>query len=73
MKFGYFFDGTEVLRKGLEKETDLREKVWLSVGIPVILITLCFVACGFACIHNLSNKITRNIIQLYETLEDMLS
>ena len=71
MKFGYFFDGTEALKQALEKERDLKYIVLSKVSIPIIIVTICFMWCGVYQIKDRSEKITRGIITLYETLEDI--
>ena len=71
MKFGYFFDGTEALERGLAKEAQLKYIVLSKVSIPIIIVTICFMICGIYQIKDRSEKITRGIITLYETLEDI--
>ena len=71
MKFGYFFDGTEALAKALDKEAKLKYIVLSKVSIPILIVTICFMLCGIYQIKDRSEKITRGIITLYETLEDI--
>ena len=71
MKFGYFFDGTAALEQALEKEKQLKYIVLSKVSIPIVIVTVCFMICGIIQIKDRSEKITRGIITLYETLEDI--
>lgn len=73
MKFGYFFDGTQVLEKGREKETEMRANIIRNVGLPILGLTAAFMLCGVVMIKDTAAKITSGVVHLYETLEDMLA
>ena len=62
MKFGYFFDGTQILEDGRKREDTMKAKIFLWVGAPILGLTGLFAVCGIYMIKNTSAKITRGVI-----------
>ena len=73
LKFGYFFEGASQLGKSNElNDMMFTEFMRSRYLIYFVTITAIFFVIGLFLIKDTSEKVTRGIIQLYETLEEIL-
>ena len=69
MKFGYFFEGTNIALMKDSQEAKMRNVLYFRLGIPVASVVIFIMILGVYMIRDTTNKITRGVINLYETLE----
>ena len=68
MKLAFFVDGERYARKIINLKDSLANNVFYTVLIVILLATVLFVVLGVLRAKRIANKMTAQIIHLYETL-----
>lgn len=68
MKLAFFIDGDDILSAIRSTEDSLFKSVFYNVIFIVLLVTLILIVLGVMRVKRLAQKMTAQIIHLYETL-----
>ena len=71
-KLAFFSEGSDLLKTMEETRNKLVADGFESLVLAVVIISIIFLLVGFWRIKYTARKMTRQIIYLYETLEDIL-